>query len=66
MLDKVIDDIAGDYKFSSLAGSQTLNNGDLIRVASTHSAGGTPGVVYRYLGADNGVKLIYQQLIFGN
>ena len=53
LLDKVIDDIAGDYKFSSLAGSQTLNNGDLIRVASTHSAGGTPGVVYRYLGADN-------------
>ncbi|MCA9056880.1 MAG: hypothetical protein KDA85_00215, partial [Planctomycetaceae bacterium] len=42
--------LMNDYRFSSLSGSQTVAFGDLVRVASTHVAGGDVGKIYQYMG----------------
>ncbi|MGB0964662.1 MAG: LEPR-XLL domain-containing protein, partial [Litorivicinus sp.] len=52
LVDRLIEDVLGDYDYSSVSGTQTLDNGNLVRIASTHGAGGTAGTLYRYVGAD--------------
>ena len=39
LVDKIVEDFAADYDYSSKAGTITLQNGDLVRVASDHTAG---------------------------
>ncbi|MCA9062255.1 MAG: hypothetical protein KDA96_04330, partial [Planctomycetaceae bacterium] len=49
-----------DYQFSSLSGSRALAFGDLVRVASTHTSGGTVGKIYKYMGTANTLNLTAQ------
>ena len=43
--------VGWDYVHTSASGSQAIAYGDKVRVADGYAGGGTPGAVYRYLGA---------------
>ncbi|MBT7081754.1 MAG: hypothetical protein HN929_09860, partial [Chloroflexi bacterium] len=57
MLGGLVDSAASGYDYSSHSGSQSLTSGDLVRVASDHSAGGVLGATYKYTGSDAATNL---------
>ncbi|MGN7612778.1 beta strand repeat-containing protein, partial [Magnetococcales bacterium HHB-1] len=57
MLGGLIDAAIQEYRYSSLSGRQSLEEGDGVRVASTHTAGGVAGGTYKYIGSDATLNL---------
>ncbi|MRH79170.1 hypothetical protein GH984_10725, partial [Spiribacter sp. C176] len=52
----LVDQLTDSYSFTSKSGTQALEDGDRVRVASDGGTG-VPGATYRYLGSDGNVDL---------
>ncbi|KPA11264.1 repeat-containing protein, partial [Candidatus Magnetomorum sp. HK-1] len=57
ILGGLVDSIFTEYDFSSKSGSQTIETGDVVRVASDHGSGGVVNGYYRYIGAGSTIDL---------
>src|SRR5262249_24929912 len=49
--------IKSDYKFTTASGTQTLANGDRVRVGPTYAGGGDTGSTYEYIGSGGALNL---------